>query len=79
MNHLSHAIRGFNHFELKYLITLQQAEQVKSALGAYLIPDEHGAVFPGIGQPGGEPGAHAARRGFPTEINPIAKQEACLL
>lgn len=43
MNHLSHTIRRFNRFELKYLITLRQAKQVKSALGAYLIPDEHGA------------------------------------
>ncbi len=42
MNHLSHAMRRFNRFELKYLITLQQAERVKSALGAYMIPDEHG-------------------------------------
>ena len=41
MNHLSHAIRRFNRFELKYLVTLQQAERLKSALGAYLIPDEH--------------------------------------
>lgn len=40
---LSHTIRRFNRFELKYLITLRQAKQVKSALGAYLIPDEHGA------------------------------------
>ena len=33
MNHLSHAIRRFNRFELKYLVTLQQAERFRSALG----------------------------------------------
>jgi SPX domain protein involved in polyphosphate accumulation len=41
MNNLSHTIRKFNRFELKYLITLKQAEQFKSALHAYLVPDEH--------------------------------------
>ena len=42
MSNLGHTIRKFNRFELKYLITLQQAEQFKSALRAYLIPDEYG-------------------------------------
>jgi hypothetical protein len=42
MNNLSHIIRNFNRFELKYLITLQQAERFKSGLRAYLVPDEHG-------------------------------------
>lgn len=42
MNNFSHTIRKFNRFELKYLISLKQAEQFKSALRAYLIPDEHG-------------------------------------
>ena len=42
MKNLSHTIRKFNRFELKYLISLQQAEKFKSALRAYLIPDEHG-------------------------------------
>ncbi len=42
MNTLSHSIRKFNRFELKYLLTLQQAERFKSALRAYLLPDEHG-------------------------------------
>ncbi len=42
MNNLSHTIRKFNRFELKYLITLKQAEQFKTSLRAYLIPDEHG-------------------------------------
>lgn len=39
---LSHTIRRFNRFELKYLITLKQAEVIKKALRAYLLPDEHG-------------------------------------
>jgi len=42
MNNLSHTIRKFNRFELKYLLTLKQAEQFKSALRAYLVPDEYG-------------------------------------
>jgi SPX domain protein involved in polyphosphate accumulation len=42
MNNFSNTIRKFNRFELKYLITLQQAEQFKSALRAYLVPDKHG-------------------------------------
>ncbi|MBN1147183.1 MAG: polyphosphate polymerase domain-containing protein [Anaerolineales bacterium] len=42
MNHLSHTIRKFNRFELKYLVTLQQAERIKAGLRAYLAPDEHG-------------------------------------
>ena len=42
MNNLSYTIRKFNRFELKYLITWQQAERFKSALRAYLVPDEHG-------------------------------------
>jgi SPX domain protein involved in polyphosphate accumulation len=42
MNNLSHAIRKFNRFELKYLLTLQQAEAFKIALKAYLLLDEHG-------------------------------------
>jgi len=39
----SQTIRCFNRFELKYLISLQQAEQFKSALRAYLVTDEHGS------------------------------------
>jgi len=42
MSDISSVIRKFNRFELKYLITLQQAELFKSALRAYLVPDEHG-------------------------------------
>jgi len=39
---LNHTIRKFNRFELKYLISLKQAEQIKSTLRAYMLPDEHG-------------------------------------
>ena len=42
MSNLSHTIRKFNRFELKYLITLAQAERFKAALRPYLIQDEHG-------------------------------------
>jgi hypothetical protein len=42
MNNLSHTIRRFNRFELKYIITMKQAAQFKEQLRAYLIPDEHG-------------------------------------
>lgn len=42
MSKLSHTIRKFNRFELKYLITLQQAERFKAALRPYMIQDEHG-------------------------------------
>jgi SPX domain protein involved in polyphosphate accumulation len=42
MSNLSHSIRSFNRFELKYLLTLREAENFKKALGAYLIPDSHG-------------------------------------
>ncbi len=39
---LNHAIRKFNRFELKYIITLAQAERFKTALKAYMHPDEYG-------------------------------------
>lgn len=42
MDTLSHTIRKFNRFELKYLLTLQQAERFKTGLRNYLVPDEHG-------------------------------------
>jgi len=42
MNRLSQTIRKFNRFELKYMITLQQAERLKLPLRRYLVPDEHG-------------------------------------
>jgi len=41
MNHVSHIVRRFNRFELKYLVTLPQVARLKSALAAYLVPDEH--------------------------------------
>lgn len=41
MSTANHAIRKFNRFELKYLLTLRQAGQFKSALRAYMTPDEH--------------------------------------
>jgi SPX domain protein involved in polyphosphate accumulation len=49
MSNLSHTIRKFNRFELKYLITLRQAELFKVALSAYLSPDEHGNDRGGYG------------------------------
>jgi hypothetical protein len=42
MNNLSHNIRKFNRFELKCLITLKQAERLKTTLRAFLVSDEHG-------------------------------------
>ncbi len=39
---LSHTIRRFNRFELKYVVSLRQAERFKVALRAYLVPDDHG-------------------------------------
>jgi len=39
---LSHTIRRFNRFELKYVVSLREAERFKHALGAYLVPDDHG-------------------------------------
>ncbi len=41
-NHLSHTIRRFNRFEMKYLLSLKQAAIFKQALRAYLLSDEHG-------------------------------------
>ena len=43
MNDLSQVIRTFNRFELKYPITLSQAEKLKPALRAYMVPDENGS------------------------------------
>lgn len=33
--------RSFNRFELKYIVTLQQAEKIKSTLRDYLLLDDH--------------------------------------
>ena len=43
MKELNHTIRKFNRFELKYIITLQQAEKFKDALRACMRPDENGS------------------------------------
>jgi SPX domain protein involved in polyphosphate accumulation len=42
MNNNGSTIRKLNRFELKYLVSLQQAAQFKAALQAYVVPDEHG-------------------------------------
>jgi SPX domain protein involved in polyphosphate accumulation len=42
MNNNGATIRTFNRFELKYLVTLQQAERIKSDLKPFVVPDEHG-------------------------------------
>ena len=42
MSHLNDTIRRFNRFELKYLLTLRQAEDFKAGLRPYMLPDEHG-------------------------------------
>lgn len=42
MASFSHTIRRFNRFELKYMVTIREAEAIKKALGAYLVPDNHG-------------------------------------
>lgn len=45
MQNLSHTIRKFNRFELKYLVMIREAENIKKALGAYLTPDDHGNFY----------------------------------
>jgi hypothetical protein len=42
MNNNGTTIHKFNRFELKYLLSLQQAGQFKAALQAYVVPDVHG-------------------------------------
>jgi hypothetical protein len=42
MSNLGHTIRTFNRFELKYLVPIRAAEKFKQALGAHLVPDDHG-------------------------------------
>jgi hypothetical protein len=42
MNNGGNSIHTFNRFELKYLISLQQAERFKAGVQRYLVPDEHG-------------------------------------
>jgi SPX domain protein involved in polyphosphate accumulation len=41
MNNLCHTIRKFNRFELKYILSIKQAQLFKTALRAYLVADEH--------------------------------------
>jgi hypothetical protein len=42
MPNLSHTIRKFNRFELKYIVSIQAAERFKQDLANFLAPDEHG-------------------------------------
>ncbi|MFZ5916039.1 MAG: polyphosphate polymerase domain-containing protein [Chloroflexota bacterium] len=42
MSNLSHIIRKFDRFELKYLVPIEAAEAFKQSLRAYLVPDDHG-------------------------------------
>ncbi len=42
MSNLSHIIRKFDRFELKYLVPIKAAAQFKQSLRAYLMPDDHG-------------------------------------
>lgn len=42
VNTISHLIRRFNRFELKYLLSLDAARRFADALGAYLEPDSYG-------------------------------------
>jgi len=42
LSHLSHTIRSFNRFELKYLVPIKAAEQFKQALHTYLVSDDNG-------------------------------------
>ena len=49
MQNLSHTIRKFNRFELKYLVPLKAAEAFKHDLGANLVPDDHGDALGAYG------------------------------
>jgi len=42
MSNLSHTIRKFDRFELKYPVPIKAAEAFKQSLRAYLVPDDHG-------------------------------------
>ena len=42
MSECSQQIRKFNRFELKYLITLRQAVEIKTILNKYMLPDRYG-------------------------------------
>lgn len=41
MSQISQSIRKFNRFEIKYILTLKQAEDLKKDLALYLVPDQH--------------------------------------
>lgn len=43
MSNFYQAIRKFNRFELKYLISLKQAEELKQTLKRYMVPDLNGS------------------------------------
>lgn len=42
MDTLSQHIRQFNRFELKYLVSIKQAEAVKASVRKYMVPDTYG-------------------------------------
>jgi hypothetical protein len=42
MNNCGNTIHKFNRFELKYLISLEQAERFRASLQAYVVPDQYG-------------------------------------
>jgi hypothetical protein len=44
MTDLSHIIRKFNRFELKYILSLKQAWEFRSALQDYLVPADLGGL-----------------------------------
>ena len=44
MTDLSHVIRKFNRFELKYILSLKQAWEFRSALQDYLVPADLGGL-----------------------------------
>ena len=40
---MKEAPKKFNRFELKYILTLEQAEKLKADLANYVVPDEYGS------------------------------------
>jgi hypothetical protein len=42
MNNINRTIRTFNRFELKYVVSLKQAELFKATLKLFLVPDMYG-------------------------------------
>lgn len=41
-NNLSNIVRKINRFELKYMVSIQEAQQFKKDIQAYLVPDPNG-------------------------------------